>query len=74
MISNSWLLVKELERFTRQLQCDDFCTEYITVEDEDGNQYLIDSICLRRTNSDPAMRHMCLKLKKPTDIGGGIIR
>lgn len=52
---------------------DDFTTEFITVELDD-EEYLIDGICTRGTNSDPSMRHMCIKLKRPTDIGGGIIR
>lgn len=74
LIANTRLLVNELERFTRQLQYEDFFTEYITVETEDGEQYLIDNICLRYTNSDPSMRHVCLKLVKPTTFGGGIIQ
>ena len=73
LIANSRLLVKELQRLCQQLQYDDFQTEYITVE-LDEKEYLIDCICTRQTNSDPAMRHMCIKLMEPTDIGGGIIR
>ena len=74
MIANARLLVKEIERYVEQLRYDDFCTEYIVAETEDGKQYLIDSISTKLTHSDPTMRHMCIKLKEPTDIGGGIIR
>lgn len=73
MISNTRLLIDELQRLSRQLRYDDFQTEFITVE-LDEKEYLIDCICTRKTNSDPAMRHMCIKLREPTDIGGGIIR
>lgn len=73
MISNARLLINELNRYMQQVRFDDFQTEFITVElDED--EYLIDGICTRRTNSDPSMKHMCIKLKNPTDSGGGIIR
>ncbi len=73
MISNTRLLIRELQRVLSRIEYNDFETEYLTVELGD-KQYLVDSICLRQTNSDPAMRHMCLKLVEPTDIGGGIIR
>lgn len=73
MISNTRLLINELQRMLSRIEFNDFETEYITVELGD-EQYVIDSICLRQTNSDPAMRHMCLKLVEPRDIGGGVIR
>lgn len=73
MISNTRLLINELQRLSQQLMYEDFQTEFITVE-LDEKEYLIDCICTRQTNSDPAMRHMCIKLKEPQDIGGGIIR
>lgn len=73
MISNTRLLISELQRMLSKIEFNDFETEYITVElGED--QYIIDNICLRQTNSDPSMRHMCLKLAEPRDIGGGILR
>lgn len=73
LLSNARLLIRELERYLRSMIYDDFTTEFITVELDD-EEYLIDGICTRGTNSDPSMRHMCIKLKRPTDIGGGIIR
>lgn len=73
MISNSRLLVSELKRAMRMMQFDDFQTEYITAE-VDGEEYVIDSIGFRNTHSDPQMTHLCLRLTKPRDIGGGIIR
>ena len=73
LLSNARLLIRELERYLRSMIYDDFTTEFITVELDD-EEYLIDGICTRGTNSDPSMRHICIKLKRPTDIGGGIIR
>lgn len=73
LLSNARLLIRELERYLQQLRYDDFQTEFITVE-LDEEEYLIEGICTRQTNSDPSMRHMCIKLKNPTDSGGGIIR
>ena len=73
MISNARLLINELNRYMQQVRFDDFQTEFITVElDED--EYLIDGICTRRTNSDPSMKHRCIKLQNPTVSGGGLIR
>lgn len=73
LLSNVRLLIRELERYLQQMRYDDFQTEFITVELED-KEYIIDGICTRKTNSDPSMRHMCIKLKSTTDSGGGIIR
>lgn len=73
VISNSRLLISELKRMSERSLFDDFHTEYITI-DVDGQEYLIDSICVRKTHSDPVMNHLCLKAIKPQDIGGGIIR
>ena len=73
MISNARLLISEIDRYLQQLRFDDFQTEFITVELDD-DEYMIDCICTRQTHSDPSMRHMCIKLKKQTDSGGGIIR
>ena len=73
VISNSRLLINELKRMSEKSVFDDFLTEYITI-DVDGTEYLIDSICVRNTHSDPVMKHLCLKTVKPQDIGGGIIR
>lgn len=73
LMCNARLLINELDRYLQQLRFDDFQTEFITVE-LDEEEYLIDGICTRRTNSDPSMTHMCIKIKRPTDSGGGIIR
>lgn len=73
MISNSRLLIEGLQRLSEQIQYSDFETEFITVE-LDEKEYLIDGLCMRQTASDPVMRHICIKLKEPQDIGGGIIR
>ena len=73
LIGNVGMLIDELERYRRSFFYDDFQTEFLTVE-LDEEEYLIDGICTRKTNSDPSMRHMCIKLKRPTTSGGGIIR
>ena len=73
LICNVGMLIDELERYRRSFFYDDFQTELLTVE-LDGEEYLIDGICTRKTNSDPSMRHMCITLKRPTTCGGGIIR
>ena len=73
MIGNVGMLIDELERYRRSFFYDDFQTEFLTVE-LDGEEYLIDGRCTRKTNSDPSMRHMCIKLRRPTTCGGGIIR
>ena len=73
MIGNVTMLVDALEKYKRQFYYDDFQTEFLTVELDD-EEYLIDGICTRQTNSDPSMRHMCIKIKRPTTCGGGIIR
>lgn len=73
LLSNARLLINELNRYLQEIRFDDFQTEFITVELDD-EEYLIDGICTRNTHSDPVMKHMCIRIRRPTDSGGGIIR
>ena len=73
MITHADMLVRELKNVLEKQGGTDFQSEYITVE-LDEEQYLIDSICHRKTHSDPPMTHLCLKVKRPDAYGCGVIR